>query len=83
MVDVDSGTVWCYEMEKGPTGEFQLRLVAARSWIFDRYLEEFNCAEPTPGAVKAMISRQDSHRDTQPAEPDRTTGDTETPTPAP
>lgn len=78
MVDVDSGTVWCYELEKGPTGEFQLRLVAARSWIFDRYLEEFNCAEPTPAAVKAMISHQESHREAAPA---KTSGPSGTPSP--
>ncbi len=65
MVDVDSGTVWCYEMEKSVSGEYALRLVAARSWIFDRYLEEFNCAAPTPGAVRMMVSQQDSHRNSE------------------
>ena len=47
MMDVDSGTIWCYEIAKGQPGMgSSLRLVAARSWIFDRYLEEFNVAAP-------------------------------------
>lgn len=65
MMDVDTGTIWCYELDRGPTGELQMKLVAARSWIFDRYLEEFNCAEPTPGAVHALIRQQQSHRQRQ------------------
>jgi len=63
MMDVDTGTIWCYEMEKGAGGKFQLSLVAARSWIFDRYLEEFNVAEPVPGAVRLMVQQQRSHRE--------------------
>jgi hypothetical protein len=33
-------------------------LVAARSWIFDRFLEEFNVAKPTPGEVQLMVRQQ-------------------------
>ncbi|UCD27312.1 MAG: hypothetical protein JSV03_09270 [Planctomycetota bacterium] len=62
MLDVDTGTIWCYELQKGTRGELQLKLVAARSWIWDRYLEEFNVADPIPGAVRAMVEQQRSHR---------------------
>ncbi len=62
MVDVDTGTIWCYEMRRGTNNELQMRLVAARSWIFDRYLEEFNVAEPIPAAVRAMVQQQRSDR---------------------
>ncbi len=58
MVDVDSGTIWCYEMQHGANNEPQMKLVAARSWIFDRYLEEFNVADPIPSAVKALVQQQ-------------------------
>lgn len=58
MMDVDSGTVWCYEMARGRDGGLQLQLVAARSWIFDRFLEEFNVAKPTPGEVQLMVRQQ-------------------------
>lgn len=63
MVDVDTGTLWCYEMQGSRTGQLQMKLVAARSWIFDRYLEEFNVAEPIPGAVRLMVQQQRSHRE--------------------
>jgi hypothetical protein len=65
MMDVDAGTIWCYEIDRGQHGELQLKLVAARSWIYDRYLEEFNVAEPVPGAVRAMVEQQRSHRSDQ------------------
>lgn len=67
MMDVDSGTVWCYELARSATGEPQLKLVASRSWIYDRYLEEFNVAEPTPGAVQQMVQEQRSLRAKQQA----------------
>ena len=52
-------------MPRGQSGEPQMKLVAARSWIYDRYLEEFNVAEPVPGAVRAMVEQQRSHRSDQ------------------
>ncbi len=58
MLDVDSGTIWCYEMARGTFDEPHLKLVAARSWIFDRYLEEFNVAAPTPGEVRRLVEQQ-------------------------
>jgi hypothetical protein len=60
MLDVDTGTVWCYEVASGAgnDGAKQLRLVAARSWVYDRYLEEFNVGDPTPSAVEAIVARQ-------------------------
>lgn len=61
MLDVDTGTVWCYEMARSRDGAFQLQLVAARSWIFDRFLEEFNVAKPTPSEVQLMVRQQRGH----------------------
>lgn len=58
MVDVDNGTIWCYEIVTESKGIKKLRLVAARSWIFDRSLEEYNIDEPTPHEVEAMIEAQ-------------------------
>jgi hypothetical protein len=62
MMDVDSGTIWCYEMQRGANGEPQMKLVAARSWIYDRYLEEFNAADPIPSAVKNLVQQKQSNR---------------------
>lgn len=58
MMDVDSGTVWCYELQRGANAEPQLKLVAARSWVYDRFLEEFNAADPVPSAVKMLVQQQ-------------------------
>ena len=62
MLDVDTGTVWCYELSRAANDELLLRLVAARSWTSDRYLEEFNVADPVPAAVGMMVQQQRSMR---------------------
>jgi len=55
MVDVDAGTLWVYQYrEKGN----QLKLLASRSWLYDRYLEEYNNAPPTPSEVSQLIAVQ-------------------------
>lgn len=65
MLDVDTGTVWCYEM----VGGRHMKLLAARSWIFDRYLEEFNVATPTPTEVRQLVEQQQAARKTQVNQP--------------
>ncbi len=65
MLDVDTGTIWCYELDRASNDELLLRLVAARSWISDRYLEEFNVADPVPGAVRMMVQQQRAMRQNQ------------------
>ena len=65
MLDVDTGTIWCYELSRAANDELLLRLVAARSWTSDRYLEEFNVADPVPAAVRMMVQQQRSMRQDQ------------------
>ncbi|MCG8409079.1 MAG: hypothetical protein MI923_28060 [Phycisphaerales bacterium] len=55
MMDVDSSNVWCYQYV--PTTR-KLKLVAARSFLYDRYLEDHNCEEPTPATTKMMLDQQ-------------------------
>jgi len=59
MVDMDTMTVWVYEYEpqKGC-----LRLAAARTWRYDRYLEDHNVCELSPDAVEKMIEEQREYR---------------------
>lgn len=77
MMDVDSATVWCYEIDHGPHGGPLLKLVAARSWMYDRYLEEFNVADPTPTKVRKLVELQRAaQRAADPAEVGAQTGDT-------
>jgi hypothetical protein len=58
MVDVDTGTIWCYEF----TGQRKLRLAAARSWRFDRYLENHNLEDVEPEAVERMVEQEREQR---------------------
>jgi len=51
MIDVDAGTLWIYQLRPGS----KLKLMAARSWMYDRYLEEYNCAPPTPSDVSNLV----------------------------
>lgn len=55
MMDVDSSNVWCYQYVPG---RGRLRLVAARSFSYDRYLEDYNCEEPTQEQTKALLADQ-------------------------
>lgn len=57
MLDIEQGTIWVYEMDQ-VNGTHKLRLTAARSWVFDRYLKDFNGAEPTPDMIRDLLSKQ-------------------------
>ncbi len=59
MLDVDEGTVWCYAFDN-VDGTRKLRLVAARTWVYDRYLKDFNCAAPDFRTVQQLVSEQRS-----------------------
>ncbi|MHC4092538.1 MAG: hypothetical protein ACYSVY_20080, partial [Planctomycetota bacterium] len=55
MVDVDAGTLWCYEYV---SGKRTLRFVASRSWVYDRYLEEFNAGDPPVAEIERLVEEQ-------------------------
>lgn len=59
VVDVDAMTIWTYEYlpQKGC-----LRLASARSWRYDRYLEDYNTCDLPPAAVEKMIEDQRQYR---------------------
>ncbi len=57
MLDVDQGTIWCYAFDN-VSGTRKLRLIAARSWIYDRYLQDFNCAEPSFREIQTLVNQQ-------------------------
>ncbi len=59
MVDVDAMTIWVYEYlpQKGC-----LRLAAARTWRYDRYLENHNICDLPPGIVERMVEEQRQYR---------------------
>ncbi len=55
MMDVDSSNVWCYQYVPGTR---KLKLVAARSFLYDRYLEDYANGEPSPAQVKVLLDNQ-------------------------
>lgn len=55
MIDVESSNLWCYEYLPSTR---KLKLVAARSFRADRYLEDYANDEPTPSQVQAMLKDQ-------------------------
>jgi len=55
MVDVDAGTLWCYEYVPAKR---ELRFVASRSWLFDRYLKEFNASDPPVADIERLVEQQ-------------------------
>ena len=59
MVDVDAMTAWVYEYlpQKGC-----LRLAAARTWRYDRYLENHNLCDLPPDVVEQMVEDQRRYR---------------------
>ncbi len=60
MVDVDTSTIWCYEVDPEKP---LLKFVAARSWKYDRYLEEFNIDPDTaPAIVEELVEQQRQRR---------------------
>jgi hypothetical protein len=57
MLDVDQGTIWAYEIDN--TGSTRkLRLIAGRTFIYDRYLQDFNCAKPDFRMVQELVAQQ-------------------------
>jgi hypothetical protein len=57
MLDVDQGTIWCYAFDV-VGGTRKLRLIAARTWVYDRYLQDFNCAKPDFREIQALVTQQ-------------------------
>ncbi len=55
MVDVDAGTIWCYEYQNSNQ---KLRLLAGRSWLNDKFLANYNCEEPSPQAVADIVEAE-------------------------
>lgn len=59
MVDMDSMTLWAYEYLPQKSC---LRLAAARTWRYDRYLENHNSCDLPPDAVEQMLEDQREYR---------------------
>ena len=65
LLDLEHGTICIYQYLPATR---KLRLMAARTFVFDRKLEDFNNAAPTPREVKRLVEQQRSLR-TAPGQP--------------
>jgi hypothetical protein len=59
MVDLDNMTIWCYEYL---SGKRKLRLAAARTWMYDRYLEEYESEGLSPEDVEELVEQQRANK---------------------
>ena len=55
MVDKLNQTIWVYELNSRVPAYNRLRLLAARSWRYDRLLQQYNTAEPKPEQVRIIL----------------------------
>ncbi len=55
MVDTIGQTMWIYELNNRGPAHSRLRLVAARSWRYDKMLQQYNTAEPKPEQIKELL----------------------------
>ena len=60
MMDVDARTVWVYQYLPATR---KMKLVAARSFKYDNYLESYNCDGPTEDEVRGLLDEQQRIRD--------------------
>lgn len=67
MVDTVAERLWVYEINGRSAAGSRLRLLAARSWKYDKLLDEYNTAEPRPHQVKELLDKltqeQESRRE--------------------
>ena len=55
MMDVDSGNVWCYQYLPATR---RLKLVAARSFLYDRHLKNYNNDGPLLDEVRDILEEE-------------------------
>ncbi len=55
MVDTGNQTLWIYEFAGRGPGQRQLVLSSARSWRYDRLIQQYKTADPTPNQVKMLL----------------------------
>lgn len=58
MVDMVNQTLWIYELNSVGPAHNRLRLLAARSWQYDRLLKQYNTSEPKPEQVKMLLEKE-------------------------
>jgi hypothetical protein len=60
MIDTVGQTLWIYEINTLASTHNKLRLLAARSWQYDRLLQRYNTADPAPEQVRELLEKLNS-----------------------
>jgi len=55
MVDTVGETLWIYQLSNRGPAYSRLKLLAARSWRYDKLLQQYNTSEPKPEQVKTLL----------------------------
>jgi len=55
MVDTVKQTLWVYSINSNAPSYSRLKLLAARSWRYDRLLQQYNTDEPKPEQVRLLL----------------------------
>ncbi len=63
MVDTVGQTLWVYELSSKAPPHSRLKLLAARSWRYDRMLQQYNTDEPTPEQVRILLQNLGKGKD--------------------
>ena len=63
MIDTIGQTLWAYEINSRGPAHTRLNLIAARSWKYDRLLQQYNTAEPKPQQVKLLLESLGQNND--------------------
>jgi hypothetical protein len=58
MVDMVNQTLWVYELNSMGPVHNRLRLLAARSWQYDRLLKQYNTSEPRPEQLRMLLEEE-------------------------
>ena len=55
MVDMVNQTLWVYQLNNRGPAYSRLQLLGARTWRYDRLLQQYNTADPKPQQVKMLL----------------------------
>jgi hypothetical protein len=58
MIDMVNQTLWIYELNSMGPAHNRLKLLAARSWQYDRMLKQYNTSEPKPEQIRMLLEEE-------------------------
>jgi hypothetical protein len=70
MVDTVGQTLWIYQLNSYGPAYNRLRLIAARSWRYDKLLKQYNTTEPKPEQVKILLEKLGQQNKEEPEQSD-------------